>query len=250
MQALTRGRYVAQLAQDAEDVALAQGLRHLAFHASRGQAKWDARDADSFDAHARHLLVRLGPDGALVACCRLQVFQGAQIEDSYSAQFYDLHRLARFPGPMMEVGRFCLHPDCHDPDVLRLAWAALAQLVEAQGIGLLFGCSSFDGADAARHGAALWGLVARIGPEVWRPGIRAPEIVMLHDCAPPQGVPDRASAPPALLRTYLGMGGWVSDHAVLDRDLDTLHVMTGVEIDAIPPARARALRLIAGMDVG
>jgi hypothetical protein len=41
------------------------------------------------------------------------------------------------------------------------------------------------------------------------------------------------------------MGRWVSDHAVIDHDLGTLHVFTGVEIAAIPPARARALRAIA-----
>ena len=53
-------------------------------------------------------------------------------------------------------------------------------------------------------------------------------------------------AMPPLLRTYLLMGGWVSDHAVVDRDLNTLHVFTGLEIRAIPPARARLLRLAAG----
>jgi phytoene dehydrogenase-like protein len=47
---------------------------------------------------------------------------------------------------------------------------------------------------------------------------------------------------PPLLRSYLAMGGWVSDHAVVDRDLGTLHVCTGVEIAAIPPSRARLLR--------
>jgi putative hemolysin len=52
---------------------------------------------------------------------------------------------------------------------------------------------------------------------------------------------------PPLLRTYLAMGGWVSDHAVVDRDLNTLHVFTGLEIGAIPPARARALRAVAGV---
>lgn len=52
--------------------------------------------------------------------------------------------------------------------------------------------------------------------------------------------PKRAMAElPPLLRTYLMMGGWVSDHAVVDRHLNTLHVFTGLEIRAIPPARAR-----------
>ncbi|MFZ8959943.1 MAG: ornithine-acyl-ACP acyltransferase, partial [Paracoccaceae bacterium] len=48
---------------------------------------------------------------------------------------------------------------------------------------------------------------------------------------------------PPLLRSYLMLGGWVSDHAVIDRDLNTIHVFTGLEIAAVPPARARLLRL-------
>ena len=51
---------------------------------------------------------------------------------------------------------------------------------------------------------------------------------------------------PPLLRTYLMMGGWVSDHAVVDTDLNTLHVFTGLEIAAVPPSRARLLRAVAG----
>ena len=50
---------------------------------------------------------------------------------------------------------------------------------------------------------------------------------------------------PALLKTYLSMGGWVSDHAVVDVQMNTLHVFTGLEIAAIPPARAKALRAIS-----
>ena len=50
---------------------------------------------------------------------------------------------------------------------------------------------------------------------------------------------------PPLLRTYLLMGGWVSDHAVYDRDLNTMHVFTGLEIGAIPESRKRALRALS-----
>jgi hypothetical protein len=48
------------------------------------------------------------------------------------------------------------------------------------------------------------------------------------------------------LRTYLLMGGWVSDHAVVDNDLNTLHVFTGLEIKGIPASRKRLLRATAG----
>jgi hypothetical protein len=51
---------------------------------------------------------------------------------------------------------------------------------------------------------------------------------------------------PPLLRTYLMMGGWVSDHAVVDDHMNTLHVFTGVEIGAIPPVRKRLLRAWLG----
>ncbi|MGY6696499.1 MAG: hypothetical protein ACXIUW_10820 [Roseinatronobacter sp.] len=51
---------------------------------------------------------------------------------------------------------------------------------------------------------------------------------------------------PELLRMYLAMGGWVTDHAVCDNDLDTLHVFTAVDVRAIPPARMRVLKMLAG----
>lgn len=38
------------------------------------------------------------------------------------------------------------------------------------------------------------------------------------------------------------MGGWVSDHAVVDRDLDTLHVFTGLEVARVSANRARLIR--------
>lgn len=47
---------------------------------------------------------------------------------------------------------------------------------------------------------------------------------------------------PSLLRSYLAMGGWVGDHAVIDREMNTLHVFTGLEVAAIPAGRARVLR--------
>ncbi|MGV8952935.1 MAG: hypothetical protein ACOH2M_17690, partial [Cypionkella sp.] len=105
------------------------------------------------------------------------------------------------------------------------------------------------------HAAALRWLAARnLAPDEWRPEAgTSPHVDFSRDLA--DLVPDLKTAMaqmPPLLRSYLAMGGWVSDHAVLDRDLDTLHVFTAVEIAKIPASRARALREIAGevIDVG
>ena len=60
--------------------------------------------------------------GQLVACFRMLPLTGSEISRSYSAQYYELSGLASFEGKMVEMGRFCVHPDCHDPDILRVAW--------------------------------------------------------------------------------------------------------------------------------
>ncbi|WP_417741409.1 GNAT family N-acetyltransferase [Salipiger sp.] len=237
---LQRGRYRVRLALDPEDVARAQALRGQAFFGPEGPS-----DVDAFDPLCRHVLIEETVEGTLLACFRyLWLDDGAAIGTSYSAQFYDLSRLEAFGGPMLELGRFCLRPGCGDPDVLRLAWGAITGLVDRGGAGLLFGCASFAGTDPAPFAPAFAHLAARhLAPARWQIGRRAAETCEF----PQEGADARQAMPliPPLLRTYLGMGGWVSDHAVVDRAMNTLHVFTGVEVAAIPPARARALRAIA-----
>jgi putative hemolysin len=250
---LKRGRFVARLADAPADLQAAQALRHLTFRAMRGLGEIgtdESLDTDSFDAACQHMLVEETRTGVLVCCFRLLPLQGgAEIGRSYSAQYYDLDRLAAFTGPMMELGRFCIHPDWKDPDILRVAWGAMTQLVDEQGVELLFGCSSFDGAVASAHAEALAMLKdGHLAPKRWLPRVKAPNVFRFARALRGRK-PDLKRAMlgmPPLLRTYLLMGGWVSDHAVVDRDLNTLHVFTGLEISAIPPARARALRAVAG----
>jgi len=249
MRSLLRGRFQARLAEGAADLAAAQTLRHLAFRALRGIGPAIGRDADAFDAACLHVLVEDMRSGTLVCCFRLMPLEGGQIGQSYSAQYYNLDALLAFDGPIMELGRFCIHPAWKDPDILRVAWGAMTQLVDARGVELLFGCSSFDGSEAERHAEALALLKdAHIAPKRWLPRVKAPDVFRfaraLRGRKP--DVKRAMLAMPPLLRTYLLMGGWVSDHAVVDRDLNTLHVFTGLEIRAIPPARARLLRAVAG----
>ncbi|MCU0900154.1 MAG: GNAT family N-acetyltransferase [Cypionkella sp.] len=246
MKPLSRGRYIARLAEAEADLVRAQRLRHLAFWAGRGRARADGRDADGHDALCRHVLIEDRVTGDLVACYRVQILAGAGLERSYAAQFYDLERLGRYPAPLLELGRFCLHPDRHDPDILRLAWALLTRMVDEAGVGMLFGCSSFPGAEPVRHAPALASLARHLAPPVWQPGPRAPDRISLAGLVPAPVAPDL----PPLLRSYLAMGGWVSDHAVIDAQMDTLHVLTAVEIATIPPARARILRMIAADALG
>lgn len=245
---LRKGRYAARLAESASDVAAAQALRHLAFVAGRGDvARGEAREGDAFDARCRHVLVEDMATGALVCCFRLLDTAGDGIGDSYSAQFYDLSALRGFEGPMIEIGRFCLHPDWHDPDILRLAWGAMTRLVDAGRVELLFGCSSFRGTDAGAYRDAFAMLRERhLAPQRWLPRVKAPQVFRFAERLRRKADARRAMlAMPPLLKSYLALGGWVSDHAVVDPELNTLHVFTGLEIRKVPPARARLLRAVA-----
>ena len=148
MWTLAKGRYQARLADGDADLEAALRLRTLAF---RGPGA-EGLDADDFDRACRHMLVEEAAGGRLVCCFRLLPLRsGAEIGRSYSAQFYELSALAHFDGPMVEMGRFCIHPDVHDPDILRVAWGAMTAWVDREGVEMLFGCSSFHGTEAREY---------------------------------------------------------------------------------------------------
>ncbi len=246
MQLLRKGRYSVRFAASEADLLAAQQLRGQTFRRSGAPV---GPDADPFDALCRHLLVEEGTGGRLVCTFRLMSLSGgADISQCYSSQYYGLAGLSGYPGRMIEIGRFCIHPQVKDPDVLRVAWGALTRLVEAERADLLFGCTSFEGIRAADYLDAFAMLKARhLAPPRWRPAVKALQVFRFAARLRRRPDPRRGLlAMPPLLRTYLTMGGWVSDHAVVDAELNRLHVFTGVEVSSIPPARARLLQAISG----
>ncbi len=240
-QVFKKGRYVARQARDDATVSAACALRYRAFVDPNG----DGQDRDRFDALCDHVVVEQADTGAPVACYRLMHFaNGDRIDQSYSAQFYDLTALQGYRQPMVEMGRFCVAPGLRDPDILRIAWAMMTRFVDRHGIGLMFGCTSFAGTNPTPYRAAFDLLGHRhLAPKAMRPREKAPELFRFADMSGPSADEQAGQAVmPPLLKTYMSMGGWVSDHAVIDRDLQTMHVFTGLEVAAVPPARARILR--------
>ncbi len=248
MLTLTLGNYRVRLAESLADLHATQQLRFLTFRKGRdGAIPAKGLDQDRFDEQCDHVMIEHLKTGQLLCSFRMLTFEsGRETPMSYSAQFYDLSALHDFQGPMVEIGRFCIHPSAKDPDVLRVAWGALTKLVDAHGIELLFGCSSFQGTDAKPYSDAFAILRDRhLAPKRWLPKVKAPRVFDYAERV--KRTIDRKSGMrlmPPLLKTYLLMGGWVSDHAVIDRQLNTMHLFTGVEINAIPPARKRLLRAL------
>lgn len=235
MREVQSANYRLRLARGAQDLRAVQALRHLAFHGRPGI------DADRHDPYGEHLLVETLAGSAL-ATLRFRLFgEGAALDEAYSARFYDLTAYGAQAGAKAEIGRLCLHPEARDAEVLRLVWSGLARVVTGADTLHLFGCSSLAGAEPGRHAAALAHLAATaLGPPVLCPTPRGPAI--------PLGGPapaDPAGLPP-LLRFYLLLGGWVSDHAICDPQLGTTIVFTALDLSALSAARARILRQLAG----
>ncbi|MGJ8627766.1 MAG: GNAT family N-acetyltransferase [Sulfitobacter sp.] len=237
---LTKGKYTACEATEAHDIAATQALRSRCFGAG------DSVDAVRYDARCTHFLIKDTVSGAVVCSFRLLALKGAELGNSYAAQFYDLHALCDYPGVLAELSRFCVDPDWQDPDILRLAWAAMTGFVDAHDVTMLFGCSSFSGVEHSLYLDAFAMLKARhLAPIRWMPGVKSSEVFLF--AAQVQDKPDAKRAMlamPPLLRTYLLMGGWVSDHAVIDHQMNTMHVFTGLEIGLIPKGRKRLLRAL------
>lgn len=239
------GRYTTRFAETDTDIKAAQALRFKTF---RGEG--EGLDADAFDDICKHILVEETDTNHLVCTFRLLPLKnGSEIDKSYSAQFYDLASLHAIEGMLVEMGRFCIDPAYKDPDILRVAWSAMTTYVDENDVELLFGCSSFAGTDSEEYTDAFALLKERhLAPKRWLPKIKAPKVFQFASklkLFKPNLKAAQKRMPP-LLRTYLLMGGWVSDHAVVDNDLNTLHVFTGLEIKGIPASRKRLLRATAG----
>ena len=200
-------------------VADAGGLLDLRARLFRG----GACDRDRYDDGARHLTVERG--GRVLGGARVTLQDRAGILAGYAAERYDLAAFARRFPRALEVGRLCLEHG--DTDVARLLMSALARLVLTERVAVLHGCASFPA-----DGAGLGGLHRTLAPADWAPGRRAAGAIPL---------PRRVGPLPPMLRACLPLGARVSDHAVPDPDLGTLHVFTALPVAAVPPRRAKRM---------
>ena len=238
------GRYRARFASSELDVSAAQSLRYRCFNLSNKVEL----DVDEYDILCRHVLIENLETEKLICCYRIMIFDnGKEISNSYSSQFYDLKAIESYPDPMIEVGRFCVHPETNDPSVTLTAWAALAQIVDQYQTQLLFGCSSFVGVEKEKYLDSFALLRDRyIAPDHWRPKMKAAQVFCYSkDLIDKVDKKKALLNMPPLLKTYLSMGAWVSDHAVIDLKMKTLHLFTGMEISKIPKSRKQFLLNLA-----
>ena len=244
MEIVKVGHYRARFASSQKDILAAQTLRYQCFNLSN---KFEL-DVDDFDTVCQHVLIENLETEKLICCYRILKFDnGENISSSYSSKFYDLKALESYTEPMIEIGRFCIDSEVNDPSVVLTAWAALAQIVDQNQTELLFGCSSFEGIEKEKYLDSFALLRDRyMAPDHWRPKIKAAQVFYYSkDLIYKVDINKALLNMPPLLKTYLSMGAWVSDHAVVDLNMKTLHLFTGMEISKIPKSRTNFLLSLA-----
>ncbi len=267
-------KFIAKLASTPQEHAAARALRYQVFVQELGGSgamvdHGTGQEQDPFDPFCDHLILladpqdadpqntdphRDGPTGApqpqpqphphsqgkVVGVYRLmRSAQAAQAGQFYSESEYDLGKLRASGRNLLELGRSCVHPAYRGGPALFHLWSALASYVARHQIDLLFGVASFHGTDQAPLAMPLSLLFHRyLAPEALR--VRAKDYTPMDIIAPPDLDARQAmQAMPALIKSYLRLGGVVGDGAFIDRPFNTTDVCLILDTQTMNARQAR-----------
>ncbi|MEU2106648.1 MULTISPECIES: GNAT family N-acetyltransferase [unclassified Nocardia] len=141
-----RSRYSLVVSSDLDHRIAAQRLRYNVFANEPGfQIPDDGTglDADRFDEHCDHMLVRDDAGGEFVGCYRmLPPDKVAAAGGYYTATEFDLTQLDPEGMRIVEMGRACVVPDHRNGSVLTLMWAGILHYIQLTGYEWVMGCVS------------------------------------------------------------------------------------------------------------
>ncbi|HZN78854.1 MAG TPA: GNAT family N-acyltransferase [Mycobacterium sp.] len=218
-------RYTLLLSTDPALIDAAQRLRHDVFTSEPGFAlagATDGRDADRFDEHCDHLLVREDNSGELVGCYRMLPPPGAIAAGGlYTATEFDVRELDSLRPSLVEMGRAVVREDHRNGGVVLLMWAGILAYLDRCGYDYVAGCVSVpvDSADGEAPGRQIRGVrdfVRRRHAAPYTVHPYRPVTIGgkgLDDIDPPA----RVSVPP-LMRGYLRLGAKVCGDPAHDPD--------------------------------
>lgn len=235
-----RSGLTVRLAANHADIEAAQKLRWDVFRSELGAKLANSRalDSDPYDAVCDHLLVEDSRSGRcqVVGTYRLlRQSVAQQLSGFYSAGEYDLTPLAGGTGEMLELGRSCVAVGYRDATTIQLLWRGIAHYLEANHIGMMFGCGSFHGTDPAQHADALSYLHHHhLAPPALRARALADRFIDM--AMVPRGSYDPRQTVrklPPLIKAYLRVGAMVGDGAVIDHEFNTTDVFIVMPTSAI-----------------
>jgi putative hemolysin len=217
-----------KITTDAQEIQEAQKLRFQVFNLEMGkglQASYErGLDIDDFDPFCDHLIVRDPKNREVVGTYRL--LRGSQAKKTigfYSEREFNLDKIKKLHGELLELGRSCARKDFRDRALIPVMWEAIAHYVKKHHVRFLFGCASLYTTDAGEV-SEYFSLLKRkyYADETFR--------VQPIDPCQFEGVIDHVTVAdkrglflklPSLIKGYLRLGAVVCGPPALDREFGT-----------------------------
>jgi L-ornithine Nalpha-acyltransferase len=226
-----------KITTDPSDIREAQKLRfevfnvemHKGLHASYERGL----DIDDFDPFCDHLIVRENKSSQIVGTYRLLL--GSRARENigfYSANEFNLAKINKLDGEVLELGRSCARKDFRDRALVPLMWQTIAQYVQQHKVRYLFGCASLYTTEASAV-SECYSLFKRkyYAPERFRvqpvAGYRFDTVHDDHAVADEQSVFLKL---PSLIKGYLRLGALVCGPPALDREFGTADFLVLLDI--------------------
>ena len=244
---VTEPRLAVAIARSAADVEDAQRLRYKIFAEEMGAQVGDrvtGLDADEFDPHCDHLIVRDQDSLRVVGTYRILPPHAARaLGRLYCASEFDLTRLAHLTPTMLEVGRACVHRDYRSGATILMLWSGLARYMKAGGYRHLIGCASVPLADGGHAASRI-----QIDLQRW---LTDPEYRTFPKLPFPYGRIDPAASCeiPPLIRGYLRVGARVCGEPAWDPDFNSADFLVWLSLDSVGTRYARHFELLANHPV-
>jgi putative hemolysin len=233
-------RFSVGWARHQEDIRNAQRLRYQVFALEMGAQLTPlagtpaCHDADRFDAHCEHLIVRCEDDSAMagevIGTYRVLTPVAAERLGSwYSDTEFDLTRLRQLNGRMAELGRSCVHPAYRQGGVILALWGALGAFLQANRLDTVIGCASVSMRDGGHTAASLWERLraTHLAPteQQVQPRLALPVEELRRDLP---------AELPALIKGYLRCGAKVLGPPAWDPDFNTADLPMMMRLQDLP----------------
>jgi putative hemolysin len=255
---LVSGQMEVRLATTPQEVEDIQALRYKVFYDECGaipgaDARTLNRDFDPIDKYCDHLLVIDHNKGDIVGTYRFLRRNGARAYGAYyTASEFEIEKLLRIEGEIMELGRSCVHKDYRSRSTMQLLWRGVGAYAEHHNVKALFGCASFQGTDIDDYRHALAYLYHNhLAPE----NIRTRALERLYqdmDLMPANQVDTKRAIRllPPLIKGYIRLGGFIGEGAVIDEQFNTIDVCIIVQSDLMANRYAQRYRNVSGVPDG
>ncbi len=227
------GPYLLKTAEAPSELIESFRLRHEVFNQEFRGIEGSGLDFDKFDYHFDHLIIVHRDSNKIIGTYRLNCSTFSK--ESYAALEFEISKLKENAGPILELGRACIHKNFRKGSVISLLWRGIAEYMNLCGATVLFGCSSLK-INSPREAALVYHHLTAQNLVSHDYGCRPTKNFCLPNFDPwytyfrhelsSTHTQEAEDLIPSLLKSYLRLGAKVAAEPAFDADFDCIDLLT------------------------